>query len=64
MNAKRFKLLRVAAGLSQLELANMLGLAQSAISAWENGTAHPAATKLPTLAKALNCTIDELYGEG
>ncbi len=48
-------------GITQSELARLLGVTQANISAWENGTALPSASKLPELAKALNCTIDELY---
>lgn len=52
---------RLAAGLSQKNLADKLGIVQSAISAWESGEKMPRASQLPALAKALNCSIDELY---
>ncbi len=52
---------RLNAGLSQAELAAMLGTVQSAVSAWESGEKMPRASQLPALAKALSCTIDELY---
>jgi transcriptional regulator with XRE-family HTH domain len=47
--------------MSQKELAERLGVVQSAISAWESGEKMPRASQLPDLAKALSCTIDELY---
>lgn len=52
---------RLAAGLSQKELADKLGIVQSAISAWESGEKMPRVAQLPELAAALHCTIDELY---
>lgn len=52
---------RIDAGLSQAELASMLGTVQSAVSAWESGEKMPRASQLPALAKALSCSIDELY---
>lgn len=58
---KSLKKKRLAAGLSQKELADKLGIVQSAISAWESGEKMPRAAQLPELAAALHCTIDELY---
>lgn len=52
---------RIAAGLSQTALAEILGTVQSAVSAWESGEKMPRASQLPALAAALHCTIDELY---
>ncbi len=39
----------------------MLQVTQAAVANWEAGTAYPRAAQLPALAKALNCSIDELY---
>lgn len=55
------KKLRLAANLSQVSLANKSGVTQGALSQWERGESLPASDKLPKLAKALNCTIDDLY---
>jgi transcriptional regulator with XRE-family HTH domain len=52
---------RIEAGLSQKQLAEMLQVTQAAVANWEAGTAYPRASQLPDLAKALSCTIDELY---
>ena len=52
---------RKAAQLSQAELAAMLNVGQSAIAAWETGVAYPNANKLPLIAEALNCSIDDLF---
>ena len=49
---------RLAAGLSQMQVT------QGAIANWETGAAYPRASQLPALAKALQCSIDDLYEEG
>ena len=53
--------LRRAAGLSQEELGNAVGVSQMAVSFWENGKSYPSAAILPKIADVLGCTIDELY---
>lgn len=56
---------RKAAGLSQTELAEKLGLSRQAISKWETGTVIPAAENLSALAKLYNVSLDWLVnGEG
>ena len=50
-------------GKTQAELADELGVTQGNISQWENGIAFPRMNKLPELAKALDCSIDELFSE-
>lgn len=55
---------RRAVGLSQVELAALIGVAQSAVSEWESGKKLPRAAQLPALAAALHCSIDELYSSG
>lgn len=47
--------------LSQLELAHLLNVSQQAIAKWESSKSQPRADKLPELARALCCTIDDLY---
>lgn len=54
---------REALGYTQTELGRKIGVAQSVISEWENGNYLPKAKQLPALAKALNCTIDELLSD-
>lgn len=48
--------LRVAAGLSQGEVAKALGVTQGAISVWERGDGKPKLEKIPTLAKLYGTT--------
>lgn len=55
---------RVEAGLSQKQLADIMGVTQAAIANWETGGVYPRASQLPALAEALNCTIDDLYNGG
>lgn len=57
------KKLRLAAKLSQVSLAEKSGVTQGALSQWERGESLPTSDKLPEIAKALNCTIDDLYKE-
>ena len=63
LNAKNLKLLRIKADLSQSELADILGVTQSAVTNWERGNTQPSVDRLPKLAEVFGCTIDELYGE-
>lgn len=47
-------------GLKQDELAEALGVSAQAVSKWENDVSCPDIMTLPTLAKKLGCTVDEL----
>jgi transcriptional regulator with XRE-family HTH domain len=47
-------------GLTQESLAAQLGISSQAVSKWENDISAPDIALLPALAKALNCTTDEL----
>lgn len=55
--------MRKKAGITQTELAKKLGIAQSAVSAWESGEKSPRTAKLMEIAAALNCTVDDLLRE-
>lgn len=55
--------LRKKQGLSQVQLAEKLNITQGAVSQWEMGLSKPKSEILPELAKALNCTIDDLFEE-
>ncbi|WP_440837711.1 helix-turn-helix domain-containing protein [Paenibacillus sp. 22594] len=56
--------LRGAAGLTQMGLADKLGISYQAVSNWERGTSMPDISKLPELAEIFNVGIDEILGEG
>lgn len=59
----KFKIARERSGLSQQELAQALGVDQSAVCLWETGKTKPRAKLLPTLAKILGCSIDDLLAD-
>lgn len=59
MNIKK---LREAAGLTQIQLAEKMGVMQTSVSNWESEVSLPRARQLPDLADALSCSIDDLYG--
>ena len=55
---------RIALGLDQKDLAELLGCDNSTVCKWETGAALPQASKLPALAAVLGCTIDDLFEKG
>lgn len=60
--AARLKEYRKELKLSQKELADKLGKAQSVISSWELGTGVPDANQLPAIAKALGVSLGDICG--
>ena len=56
------KELRKQCGMSQAEVAKALGIRQSTVAMWENGTNLPRADKLPALSKLYHCPIEKLLG--
>jgi len=60
--AQHLASLRQAAGLSQAQLAQRLGVHPSNIGFWELSGTPPRGEVLPALARALGVTIDELLG--
>ena len=58
------KTFRRAKRMTQKQLAERLGVSISAVGMWELGERNPPAKKLPALAAALGCTIDELFADG
>lgn len=62
-NVMKIKDLREAAGLSQLQLAVSMGVAQSAVSSWEAETFLPRVRQLPLLAGVLGCEYNDLFAE-
>lgn len=51
---------RKAAGLTQKELADKLGVIQQQVAKWEAAGANPQTKTLKRIANALGCSIDEL----
>lgn len=58
----RLKELREKAGYSQAQLAMKLGVRQSTVGMWENGTNKPKNAKLEQLANIFGVSIDYLLG--
>lgn len=56
----KIKEYRQQAGLTQSQLAALVGATQKQISAWENGTNEPGIRVLKAISKTLSCSIDDL----
>lgn len=56
------KNIREKKGISQAQLAAMLGVTQGAVSAWETGRWEPSIDALKKIAQILEVTVDELIG--
>lgn len=54
------KKFRIAAGLTQTELANKIGTQQFRISLWESGKVKPSINMLIKLSVALGVTVNDL----
>lgn len=62
--SKSIKKYRMAANLTQSELADKLFVTRQAVSSWENGRTQPDIESLGLLSQALSVSIEELiYGE-
>ena len=59
---ERLKELRVAKGLSQMQLANRLGISQSAVAKWELGKTEPTASAIVALSEFFGESADYLLG--
>ena len=60
--SERLKESRKKARLTQVEIAEKLGISQPAYASWERGTKKPTQENLVKLAQVLNVTIDYLVG--
>lgn len=58
----RLKELRKQARLTQVEIAEKLGISQPAYASWERGTKKPTQENLIKIAQTLNVTVDYLVG--
>lgn len=46
--------------ISQIELAQEIGVTQGAVSQWESGAAKPTLENLIAIAKFFGCKVDDL----
>ena len=53
--------LRKAAGLTQSQFAEKIGVSQATVAEWERGDYFPSAQRLPAIAAALGCTLEDLF---
>lgn len=54
------KTFRERANKTQSEIAEALGVCQSAVAMWETGQNAPRTDRLLLLSNILNCTVDDL----
>ena len=57
---EKLKTARLAAGLTQVQLAEKVGVQQRDISRWENGLREPGVLIVKKMAQALGCSMDDL----
>ncbi|MFT4143471.1 MAG: helix-turn-helix transcriptional regulator [Mobilitalea sp.] len=61
---KKISNLRKEKNLTQMELADAMGVSYQAVSNWERGNSMPDISKLPELATLFGCSIDDLLTDG
>ena len=61
--ASNIKNARIKMNMTQMNLADEMGVSYQAVSNWERGNAMPDISKLPELCKILNISFEELIGE-
>lgn len=59
---QRMAELRKAKGFTQQELADEVGISRRMVAYYEGQSQHPPTTHLPTIARALKISTDELLG--
>ena len=60
--ADRIKSLREKAGMTQADVARMLGLSRSGVNAWEMGLSVPSTQYVVELAKKFDVSTDYILG--
>lgn len=59
---QRIREIRQARGMSQVELAGLLGVTKQSVSNWENDNIQPSVEMLVSLSKTLSVSADYLLG--
>ena len=62
MKTERLRQLRLERGLTQAQLARMLGVSPSSVGMYEQGRREPDGDLLARMAAVLRCSTDELLG--
>ncbi len=62
MIADKIKILRVEKGITQTELAKLLGITRSSVNAWEMGISVPSTQYIVELADIFKISTDYLLG--
>lgn len=57
----RIRKIRERQKITQKRFAEILCVSQPTVCAWESGQANPTADKIPDIAKALGCEINDLF---
>ena len=60
---ERLRELRIAASLSQVDLAEKLGVSKQSVSNWENDNIQPSIEMLLKISRTFNVSTDFLLGE-
>lgn len=60
--AKKIREARMAKNMTQMNLADALGVSYQAVSNWERGNSMPDISKLADLCTTLGLTVNELLG--
>lgn len=60
MLSERIRHLRISRSMSQVELAEKLGVTKQSVSNWENDNIQPSIEMLVKISKALNISTDSL----
>ncbi len=60
--SERLKKLRKQAQLTQVDVAEKLGISQPAYASWERGVKKPTQDNLVKIAQVLNASVDYLVG--
>jgi len=61
MLQNRLRELREAKGLTQAQLADLIGMSRKTVNTVENGVFVPSTIVALKLAAALGCTVEELF---
>ncbi len=59
---EQLKTLRIENNISQVQLAQTIGVSKGIISLWENGLREPTLSNLISLAKFFSVSLDVLVG--